>query len=145
MKTITMYELLGLVKDGKVPKKIKYADYEYSWHGEEHKYCRSVILSNWIALTTDFSLLEILNTKVEILEDTMEDRYREMEEVRNYKPNPSYLTPKEEKKIPEKLGMTYMKKIDDDAFITERFSQAEQQIVNTVNALIDYLKSKGDE
>lgn len=50
----------------------------------------------------------------------------------------------EEKKMPEKLNMTYMKKIDDDAFITERFSQAEQKIVDTVNALIDYLKSKGE-
>ena len=50
----------------------------------------------------------------------------------------------EEKKIPEKLNMTYMKKIDDDAFITERFSQAEQKIVDTVNALIDYLNSKGE-
>lgn len=31
-KTITMYELLGMVKDGKAPKKIKYENREYYLH-----------------------------------------------------------------------------------------------------------------
>ncbi len=50
----------------------------------------------------------------------------------------------EEKKIPEKLGITYIKKINDDAFISERFSQAEQKIIDTLNDVIDYLKNKGE-
>lgn len=28
---ITMYELLGLIKDGKAPKEIKYENFVYSW------------------------------------------------------------------------------------------------------------------
>ena len=32
------------------------------------------------------------------------------------------------------------KKIDDDAFVSESFNQAERQIINILNKIIDYLE-----
>lgn len=49
--------------------------------------------------------------------------------------------PKEDKKI-LKLGMTYLKKIDKDVSIAEKFSQAEQAIVDKINELVD--KANGE-
>lgn len=46
----------------------------------------------------------------------------------------------EKPKLPEKLSNVYLKKIDDDAFVSERFNQAERQIINALNKIIDYLE-----
>lgn len=43
-------------------------------------------------------------------------------------------------KLPEKLSNVYLKKIDDDAFVSESFNQAERQIINALNKIIDYLE-----
>ena len=54
---ITIYELLGLVKDGKAPKKIKYNDIVLEYYGKglfEYKF----------AICNDF-----LNDEVEIIEE----------------------------------------------------------------------------
>ena len=76
MKT-TVYGLLGMVKDGKIPKKIMFNDYEYLYHDKEHGYCRSAYDGTYICMDSEYYLFDILNDEVEILE--------------------------EEKKIPEKL------------------------------------------
>lgn len=118
MKIIDIYNKIANGEE--VPKKIKYQNYIYEYqHRRDTESCFNYMCNeNGEYLSRRYFIDNILNDEVEILE--------------------------EEKKIPEKLNMTYMKKIDDDAFITERFSQAEQKIVDTVNALIDYLKSKGE-
>ena len=121
---ITMYELLGMVKDGKAPKEIIYNGYNYLYHTDRKSYYRSVVGSNWIALTTDFSICTILNNEVEILE--------------------------EEKKKPEKI------KIEQDTPSSNYYIRNEngtkcaltkhsKMIIETLNQLIDYFKSKGDE
>ena len=46
----------------------------------------------------------------------------------------------EKPKLPEKLSNVYLKKIDDDAFVSESFNQAERQIINALNKIIDYLE-----
>lgn len=85
MKTITMYELLGLIKEGKAPKKIKYNDYIYTvgrntrkhfidYYSEEDEWCFNYYVK-----------YENLNDTVEILE--------------------------EEKKIPEKIKDKYCSQI----------------------------------
>lgn len=63
---ITMYELLGLVKDGKAPKKIKY---EYSIYELTHErndyYCKNEM--EWF--TNEINALGVLNNEVEIIEE----------------------------------------------------------------------------
>lgn len=107
---ITMYELLGMIKDGKAPKKIKYEDRTYSLYLDEennHYYqddkCKYFMLS--------ISCFEELNDEVEILE--------------------------EEKKIPEKL----------EDIIKDGCIEAPNNFIlmDKINEIIDYLKSKGDE
>lgn len=69
---ITMYELLGLVKDGKAPKKIKYRDkiWEYvsTIKGTGYQYY-SNFFENWETLQNQVYLEECLNDEVEIIEE----------------------------------------------------------------------------
>lgn len=64
-KTITVYELLGLVKDGKVPKHIKYKDYDLVWE-ESLCYYRTNRYGGWEMF---YFNLSNLNDTVEIIED----------------------------------------------------------------------------
>ena len=71
-KTITVYELLGLIKDGKAPKIVKWEDYIFSFYNDDYL-CKNEDLvknreTNYL-LCYLFSLPESpLNIKVEILE-----------------------------------------------------------------------------
>ncbi len=115
MKIITMYELLGMVKDGKAPKKIKYEDDIYELTSNKNDYYNE---SNNYWFTCQICSLGALNDEVEILE--------------------------EEKKIPEKLIPTSLKGIDN---LDEKIEIAHIDtisVIETVNQLIDYLKSKGE-
>ena len=64
---ITIYELLGLVKDGKAPKKIKYAnkqlDYDYE-NKDYYSYFDNVLFAYRFGNCVDF-----LNDEVEIIEE----------------------------------------------------------------------------
>lgn len=119
MKTITMYELLGLVKDGKeLPKKVKAIDviYEYDDHYRDY-YNKSLDRFLFVYMTSEeeWKLAYFLNIQVEILE--------------------------EEKKIPEKIEREIY--IENGVEISSEPSI--KQIMDKFNQLIDYLKSKGDE
>lgn len=69
---ITMYELLGLVKDGKAPKKIKYRDkiwqYVSTTIGTGYQYY-STFYEEWKNLQNQVYLEECLNDEVEIIEE----------------------------------------------------------------------------
>ena len=117
MKTITMYELLGMVKDGKAPKKIKTGNIIYElddkkmiWADEiYHKENKDYI---WL----NFKHIKSLNDEVEIIEDTL----------------------KEEKKIPEKLNLNTYAAIG---------TEVDRDLIIKINEIIDYLdylKSKGE-
>lgn len=72
-KIITVYELLGLIKDGKAPKMIKYKDNNYIFTGYDY-HC---ILTNIEKGFVEYRLIKnyiqdlqsILNDQVEILEE----------------------------------------------------------------------------
>ena len=139
---ITIYELLGMVKDGKVPKKVRY---RYNYLYKDFKFDGET--SNYIS-DKDFlfgeDITAMLNDEVEILEEEPKvqveltkkeyleyldkiDEY--MKSVRNYIPKPSFLELEEEKKIPEKLNI---------------YNYDENDIMCKVNEIIDFLKSKGE-
>jgi len=60
---ITIYELLGMVKDGKAPNKIKYDNIIFEYDGDFYSSKTSVILDEYCNLTVS------LNDEVEILEE----------------------------------------------------------------------------
>ena len=69
---ITMYELLGLIKDGKAPKTIIYRDkiWEYTTtvKGKGYQYY-SPVYQEWKTLQSQVYLEECLNDVVEIIEE----------------------------------------------------------------------------
>jgi len=126
MNKIKVIDLLNMISKGEeVPKEIIYNGYNYFYHTDRKNYYRSVVGSNWIALTTDFSICNILNDEVEILE--------------------------EEKKIPEKLDIRQEKNIKNNwkwkVYGKEHsynISTPQKIIADKLNEVIDYLKSKGE-
>ena len=79
---ITIYELLGLIKDGKAPKKIIYDGhtYEYSRNGcvlDDFNYFS--ITNGLLYNTIDFE--NHLNDEIEILEEVEDKEYEDIEET----------------------------------------------------------------
>ena len=119
MKTITIYELLGMVKDDKAPKKVMYNGNLWEFNKTFNQYHTQ---ESGVNIWSGYNF-NILNDEVEILE--------------------------EEKKIPEKL------KIEQDTPSSNYYIRNEngtkcsltkhsKMIADTLNQVIDYLKSKGE-
>ena len=70
-KEITMYELIGLIKDGKAPKKIKYNGKEYYYNFGDYYSVKDINLFNNVELKLK-SIRELLQVKVEILPEKNE-------------------------------------------------------------------------
>lgn len=70
---ISVYELLGLIKDGKAPKMIKYKDNNYIFTGYDYHCILTDIekgfVEYWLIRNYNQDLQSILNEKVEILEE----------------------------------------------------------------------------
>ena len=115
---ITIYELLGLVKDGKAPKKVRFDNVIWNKvYGEnnilyEDEYDNDLFVY-FFRKNLDFTL----NDEVEILE--------------------------EEKKIPEKIKL-YTLSNNDSADFTTLQDFNNRDIQRTINWILDYLKSKGE-
>ena len=114
-KFITIYELLGLIKDDKAPKSIIYKNEYFKYSKENRDYIGE---NNY--LFSDFAdLISILNDKVEILEED--------------KPIIEKLKVKDNKVIGKwKNGSDY------------RYTLSAPQVViiNKLNEVIDYLNKK---
>ena len=63
---IDIYTLLGLIKDGKAPKKIKYKNNIYEYDGETQNYCSPINMIWDFLIGKD--IVALLNDKVEIIE-----------------------------------------------------------------------------
>jgi uncharacterized protein (DUF1697 family) len=122
---ITIYELLGMVKD-ELPKRIKIENDIFIYDNKENDY---IYEDGNVSLFTDYipdiyhleDLKEALNQQVEILE--------------------------EEKKIPEKIksnGKEFYCDNIDSWIDKEETSAYCEYLMNKYNDLIDYLKSKGE-
>ncbi len=125
---ITIYELLGLVKDGKAPKKIIYRDIPMIYDNGTEDY---------IPHQTDkfhgndlFHYLFEEETKI-FLNDTVEIL-------------------EEQKKIPEKIEFSadgypiYVSCLDGDDIKHTHANDYDIFIANKINSIIDYLESKGE-
>ena len=76
MKT-TIYELLGMIKDGKPPKKIKYADEVLEYDG----YTIDYVDSDGDGLFNEYAWITELNDEVEILETTITYKPDKIEKI----------------------------------------------------------------
>jgi len=138
-KTITMYELLGLIKEGKAD------DITTEFMFDRKKY-------NLLTFLNEYTLdINSLNWEVEILEEEP----RDIEVCGSWFTKSEYdklAHSEEEKKIPEKLPYYSLEKIQEaknkDEWREERISLLEKRVSDyhiKINEIIDYLKSKGDE
>lgn len=117
---ITIYELLGLVKDDNAPKKIKSKGQYYNYDKIVKDYYEDTIIYKKYLFKN--ITIDRLNDEVEIIE---------------------------EKKIPEKLEILnandHSKEVYYENYSKEEISLDIETLQNWVNKIIDYLKSKGDE
>ena len=116
MKIITMYELLGLVKDGKAPKKVKY-DYHYYIYDENYDtYYQEMSGGNQLRI-----IVSELNAEVEILEE--EKKIPEKFKVHSFGD-----------------------KDENGCFVSSPFPTDEEFMnkINDIIDYLDYLKSKGE-
>jgi hypothetical protein len=76
-KTITIYELLGLIKEGKAPEKIQHNDiiWNYTSSFKDYYYNGNYFFNNE-TLAGKLWILEHLNDTVEILDD-IDDEFEE--------------------------------------------------------------------
>ena len=114
---ITMYELLGLVKDGKAPKTIKCGGHYYHYDAFEKDY--------YEGMGYDYEYL-LANTSIKGI-------YNEIEII-------------EENKIPEKLDLQYKDVIYNPNFKEEILMYCDnlQHKLNQIIDYLHYLKSKGE-
>ena len=64
---IDIYTLLGLIKDGKAPKKIKYKNNIYEYDGERQNYCSPINMIWDFLIGKD--IVALLDDEVEIIEE----------------------------------------------------------------------------
>ena len=62
---ITMYELLGMIMDGKAPKRIRFLNHYYMWKENDEDYQKE----DGLMLFGNIKINYILNSEVEILEE----------------------------------------------------------------------------
>ena len=125
-RTITVYELLGLIKDGKAPKKIKYENNIYEFTNYDYRRVVTEIergfVEYWLIGNYNQDLQSLLNEKIEILEEN--------------KPIIEKLKVKDNKVIGKwKNGSDY------------RYTLSAPQVViiNKLNEIIDYINRKEDK
>ena len=130
---ITMYELLGMVKDGKAPKMVKYKDKIYYYHkGYDFNYMYNSSSSS--PMDNEKSLFTFNSYK---LKDGR--RYWDDNTAIDFL-NDEVVIPEEEKKIPEKLPEEIIVGKKQPA---HRIKKIEKKINEIIDCL-DYLKSKGE-
>lgn len=142
---ISIYELLGLVKDGKAPKKIKFNNIYCYYRECKNEY---VDYTNKPIIQWDYVVMNSLNDEVEILEEEKKDNftgwklYQDGKEVCLID-----CSAEEEKKIPEKIRHDACWIYDDETNQLEKITLKDDLILNKLDDIIDYLdylKSKGE-
>ena len=128
-KKITLYELLGLVKDGKAPKEIKYNNYLLSFDDIDKDYYCEFYGNLFEYLFTNIKTTDLLNDEVEILDD--EDM--EIEEMKYYATN----------RVKNEFAIDYIENGETKHFC---LNKKQRFIVDKINELvreINKLKKEG--
>lgn len=112
---ITIYDLLGLVKDGKAPEKIKYEYSIYELTPERNDYyCKNEM--RWF--TNEINCLGVLNDYVEIIEEP-----KKLEKIEMYQDEEGYyFLNKQDRKV-------YVN-CDEMDFMVDKFNELIDEINN---------------
>ena len=162
MKTITMYELLGMIKDGKEPKKVKYREmlyhicYEYGDYESDIEEYRFADTKEHYYLFEGIDMLKCLNDEVEILEEEPRDievcgslftksEYDKLAHSEEEKKIPEKLSPLSASDILDIIGTKYTKAQDKALQNLFEHIRNQDKKINEIIDCLDYLKSKGDE
>ena len=122
-KFITIYELLGLIKDGKAPKKIKYNNRIYVFAGNDYSIDdKDDKKRYWLITEFNYSLSDFLNEKVEIIDKGEDKPIIEKLNIESDSPTHFYIR----NEYGTKCGLTKHSKI----------------IADKLNEVIDYLNRK---
>lgn len=122
---ITIYELLGMIKDDKAPKKIKYDDRIWVKNSNNNDYTDSF----GTRLFDSYLILVIIDNIVEILDKIEEKKIPE--KLKNYY----------DENLEEYVVETYIKGIKYQEIFNSRY---DEMIISKINEVLDYLKSKGE-
>lgn len=117
MKT-TIYDLLGMIKDGKAPKKIKYSSYVFKYTGDKRISRMYVMENQETYLFRD--MVTTLTGEVEILETTI-----------TYNPTGNKIEKLEI--LNSELGEYVKNKEHNNCYI----SKSDKVIINKINEIID--------
>ena len=116
---ITMYELLGMIKDGKAPKNIKCYGYIFEYDTNHLRY-ESYFDKQILTLNDFVNVNDNLNDEVEIIE--------------------------EPKGIPKKLkSLNNVGNVSNLVEFIDKQQLNNHLLKDKLNEIIDYLESKGDE
>ncbi len=121
---ITIYELMGLIKDDKAPKKIKYNGEIFEWNGCNYNEENSrVFLSEYVCDEID---KDIPNLKIIILEENSDDLDDEWEDIEEYN-----LTP-DDWSTPTQADMEIQKRLNavikNQKYLKERLDKDESRL-----------------
>lgn len=135
MKT-TMYELLGMVKDGKAPKKIKYKNKIYEW--KEYDVCYEKIMTKkgWVK---EYGYVAEENRRYFYLKHCYQDLNGIVEIIEELKGIPEKLGYCEENTFCDMRKPSYLS-IEERRLLDSNF----KEIGNKINEIIDCLESKGE-
>lgn len=149
MKTITIYELLGMVKDGKAPKKFKMSECIYTLNDITSLYYDE----EGEELFDSVNICKCLDEPVKILEEEINEYTNKFLEA--WKPISKQFRKlfDELLRIKNDLGLNLEDEIEEEKKIPEKlnkqhFHKKQRQLANKINEIIDYLeyfKNKGDE
>ena len=117
---ITMYELLGLVKDDKAPKKVKYINSIWKYDKETKDY-----FNDGLWLIYSMNSIGLTKSEIEIIEEEKKIEKLDIRQEKNIKNNWKWKV----------YGKEHSYNI----------STPQKIIADKVNEICDYLKSKGDE
>lgn len=76
---ITIYELLGLIKDGKAPKKIKYKSHYWKYNERADDYIDED--EDYVFSCSNYDITSMLDGEAEVLEEVEDKEYEDIEEI----------------------------------------------------------------
>ena len=106
-------DLLNKIANGEIPKTIVYDERYFTYDDKRQNY----FAYDDSEIDWKYTIMEYINDEIEIIEDT----------------------PKEEKKIPEKLDLAWQ-----NAFDEQVQQECIKMILENINTILDYLESKGE-
>lgn len=144
---ITIYELLGMIKDGKAPKTIKSEGHYYYYNELEKDYYEGMGYAYEYLLAN--TSVEDLDNEIEIIEYTPKEKKKKTleEEFEEYNKNKNIdkISLHFDEDLSEFLATTSINALDYEEICQGGFENLLIDKINEIIDYLDYLKSKGEE